>query len=425
MTLVYKYFANDARSAASSRGFPGIRLVPEPIVSECTIAEEIEAGIDSVVDDIIGMLTQPLTEEEKMPKPKETAIPSRIIFKGSLSEVNRFFYQRGWTDGLPVIPPTEDAVTEMLSGTDLPPDNLVAELEPRRGKATVEKIAINAVMAGALPTYMPVLIAGVKAMVSKSGMSGSAVSTGSWAPFWIINGPVRDDLHINSGFGVLSPGVIANATIGRAFSLIIKNIMGVRREIEDMGVLGNPAKYTMVVAENEEENPWEPLHVEQGLQKEDSAITVWSPNCYQQLSSYATDDMGILNTIVYNLIPQRFGQLGIMFTPVNANILANRGWNKSDIKKYIIDNSSVPWSHHPRYYTEVDSKRKSDELVPIITSSQNQPTPIQVFVAGGQGSWTGLHSGGFAVVTQKIELPANWDKLVAKYNYIVPTYVKY
>jgi hypothetical protein len=425
VALVYKYFANDARSAASSRGLPGIRLVPEPIVSECTITEEIEAGIDSVMDDIVGMLTRPLTDEERMPRLKEMAVPSRIIFRGSLSEVNRFFYQRGWTDGLPIIPPTEDAVAEMLSGTDLPPDHLIAELELRRGKATVEKIAINAVMAGALPTFMPVLIAGVKAMAAKSGMSGSAVSTGSWAPLWIINGPIRNDLHINSGFGVLSPGVLANAAIGRTFALIIRNIMGVRREIEDMGVLGNPAKYSMVIAENEEENPWEPLHVELGFQKEDSAISVWSPNCYQQLSSYATDDMGILKTIVYNIMPGRFGQLGVMFTPVNARIMANRGWNKSDIKKYIIANSTAPWSHHSRYYIEAGSERKADEPVLIFTSNPNQPVPIQIVVAGGQGSWTGLHSGGFAVVTEKIELPVNWNKLVAKYNNIVPTYVRY
>ena len=119
-------------------------------------------AISGVIDEIVAALTRPLTAEEEVSQsPKESEKPARIIFKGNLEEVNRFFYKRGWTDGLPIIPPTEEAVAEMLTGTDLPPDHLVAKLEPRLGKATVEKIAINAVMAGALPTYMPLLIAGV------------------------------------------------------------------------------------------------------------------------------------------------------------------------------------------------------------------------------------------------------------------------
>jgi len=202
-----------------------------------------------------------LKEGEKLP---------RIVFKGSLGEVNRFFYKRGWADGLPIIPPTEEAVKEMLTGTDLPSDHIIGTIIPRSGKATVEKIAINAVMAGALPTYMPLLIAGVQAIMDpRSRYSTWGVSTGSWSPFWIVNGPIRNDLNINSSSGALSPGDIANAAIGRAMGLIIKNIGGVRKGIEDMGVLGNPGKYSMVIAENEEDSPWEPLHVEQGFNKED------------------------------------------------------------------------------------------------------------------------------------------------------------
>ena len=140
-----------------------IRAVPENIVSECTVIEDIEASVKAVFAQIIDALTKPLTAEEKSPQHRETMNPTRFVFKGSLEEVNRFFYQRGWTDGLPIIPPTENAVKEMMTGTDFPPDYLVEKLEPRLGKATVEKIAVNAVMAGCLPTYMPLLIAGVHA----------------------------------------------------------------------------------------------------------------------------------------------------------------------------------------------------------------------------------------------------------------------
>jgi hypothetical protein len=192
-----------------------------------------------------------------------------------------------------------------------------------------------------------------------------------------------------------------------------------------MGVLGNPAKYSLVVAENEEETPWEPLHVERGLNKEDSAVTVWFPHCYQQLSSYATDDKGILATIVCNIIPGRFGQLGVMMPPVNAHALARRGWSKAAVKKYIMDNAAAPWKNHSRFYSEARGSHEPDELVKLFPATPNQPPPIQVFVAGGQGSWTGLLSGGGTLTTTKIELPADWDKLVAKYRNVTPTYAKY
>jgi len=127
---------------------------------------------------------------------------------------------------------------------DAAADYVVGKMIPRLGKATVEKIAVNAVMAGALPTAMPLLIAGVEALLDpESGFGVFEVSTGSWAPFYVINGPIRAQLRINGSTGALSPGDLANATIGRAMGLIVKNLGGARKGVEDMGVLGNPAKY--------------------------------------------------------------------------------------------------------------------------------------------------------------------------------------
>ena len=272
----------DATSSASVKGMPGVRLVMETVPPHSTVIEEIEAGVSAAMDDIITALTKPLTAEEKSPKPKEVEKSPRIVFKGNLEEVNQFFYKRGWTDGLPIIPPTEEAVAQMLTGTDLKPDYVVAKIIPRLGKATVEKIAINAVMAGALPTYMPVLIAGVIAAYGPKSKRGpwQLGSTLSPAPFWIINGPIRNDLHVNFSSGILNPGDMANAAIGRAMGLIVKNIGGIRKGVEDMAVIGNPVKYTTVLAENEEESPWEPLHVQQGFNKGDGTITVGSRECF-------------------------------------------------------------------------------------------------------------------------------------------------
>jgi hypothetical protein len=422
--LLYEFFTNDAQSASINKGMPGLRVVPEPVVSECTDMEEIETGIKGVMDNIVAVLTRPLTAEEKSPRPKEVEKQARIIFKGNLEEVNRFFYQRGWADGLPIIPPTEEAVAEMLTGTNLPQDHLVAKLEPRLGKTTVEKIAINAVMAGALPTYMPVLIAGVKAL--KAGSPAAimmSASTGSFAPVWIVNGPVRNDLHLNSYYGALSPGDLANSAIGRAMRLITQNMRGVRKGMEDMGVLGNPGKYTLVIAENEEANPWEPLHVEYGYKKEDSTITLTFSQSFQQLYSYSTEDKGLLTTVVSNLTPGSMGPLYLMLTPTNARSLAKRGWTKKAIKDYIVENARVPRGHLARFYSGQE-KGDPNEIVPAIVLPPGRPNPIQILVIGGMGSWLGLLSGGMST-TEKIDLPPNWSKLVAKYKNVVPTYARY
>ena len=192
VVLVNENFIPLARTVAE-REIPSIRIVGNSIPAENTMLEKARAGVYPVMDDIMAALTRPTTEEEKAPG-KAVGEGSKIGFKGSLAEVNRFFYQRGWTDGLPIIPPTEEAVDEMLMGTDLPRDHLVAKLEPHLGEATIEKIAINAVMAGAIPIFMPVLIAGVQALADEMAkFAPHLVSTGSWSPFWIINGPIRKD----------------------------------------------------------------------------------------------------------------------------------------------------------------------------------------------------------------------------------------
>jgi SpoU rRNA methylase family enzyme len=429
VTLVNKDFIIDAESAASSQGMPVLRVVPEAVPCECSVMEDVEAGVSAIMDNVLVALTKPLTAAEKSPKKKEVENPSRIVFKGALEEVNHFFYRRGWTDGLPVVPPTEEAVAEMLTGTDMAPDLLIAKLEPRMGKATVEKIAINAVMAGALPIYMPLLIAAVQVMV-QTGFSTASVSTGSWTPFWIVNGPIRKDLHINGSTGALSPGDMANAAIARAMGLIIKNIGGIRKAIEDMGTLGNPGKYAQIIGENEEESPWEPMHVEYGFKKEDSTVCVSFPNTYVQIQPYGTDDNGILRAIVYNLVPGRRGGCSLVFSPQNAKTLARLGWTKKDVKAFVAENSQVP-AYRLMSYWALQHGGLAGEKVPMINTDTvplvRDPDTVRVLVAGGPGAWIGLHVPGFSPrsVMKKVELPANWDKLLAKYKNLVPTYLRY
>ncbi|MFC2020733.1 hypothetical protein ACFLU1_02955 [Chloroflexota bacterium] len=437
VVLNHVKFVETSKSAASSRLMPALRSVGQSVPTNCSVMEDVEAGITpAVIDEIITALTKPLTKEEQYPT-KEVEKPQRITFKGNLQEVNQFFYKRGWTDGLPIIPPTEEAVAEMLTGTDLPPDHVVTRIIPRMGKATVEKIAVNAVMAGALPTYMPVLIATLQAIMEPRGNFANAeVSTYSFAPCCLVNGPIRKDLHINSGTGAMSPGDIANAAIGRAIGLLIKNIGGARKGIEDMGSHGNPLKYSLVIAENEEENPWEPLHVQEGLKKEDSAVTVFYVSSLIQVQPYGTSDDLILKSAAYNIPPLKRGLICFLLIPPRAKTLADKGWTKEDIAAFISEYARAPLSHHQEYlgakFMRGEKMRLSNPLDNPNESMSilRDPRWIRVFVSGGLGDKTamlmGSQGGGpTAWVTKKIELPANWDKLVEKYKGLVPTHLRY
>jgi len=403
--LANRGFVNDAHSAASGKGMPGVRVLGTSIACESTVAEDIKSGIDDVFEEIIAELTRPLTEEENPPQ-INVETPPRIAFKGTYEEVNQFFYRNGWGDGLPIVPPSEAAVEEMMKGTDLPPNHVVAKIIPRMGKATIDKIAVNAVMAGALPTHMPVLIAAVEAVSDrKTRFDTFEVSTGSWAPLLVINGPIRNDIRINCGSGALSPGDLANAAIGRALGLIVKNIGGARKGIEDMGTLGNPAKYALVLGENEEESPWEPLHVEFGYEEDDNTLTVMFPNRYTQTIPGQTTAEGIA-TALAGMGP---GALSCMLMiPDHANIFSSEGWSKQQVKEFIMKRSGRRDSRRP---------------------GQLQNEDFIIVVSGGPGVWMGLlqSAGGFGnhFVTKEIKLPSNWETLTARYKTLVPTYARY
>jgi hypothetical protein len=204
---------------------------------------------------------------------------------------------------------------------------------------------------------------------------------------------------------MMSPGNIANAAIGRALGLIVKNIGGARKGIEDMGTLGDPLKYTLVVGENEENSPWEPLNVEFGYEKGSSTVTVMFPNRYTQTIPAQTTAEGIATTLA-GMNPTALSTMLVI--PDHANRFASEGWSKQQVKDYIRENSGRRDSRRPG--------RLQDEDFAIV-------------VAGGPGVWMGLlqSAGGFGnnFVTREIKLPENWESLKAKYATMVPAYVRY
>jgi hypothetical protein len=207
----------------------------------------------------------------------ETGLRSRRIEIGGDEDEQEAMYERGWSDGLPLVPPTEERVLKMLDGTSREPQEVIGLIPPALAPATVEKIAINAVMAGCKPEYLPVVLAAVEAVLEEGfAMHGVLATTMFVGPVVVVNGPIRRQIGMNAKGNALGQGNRANAAIGRALQLVIRNIGGGRPQEVDRATLGNPGKYTYCFAEDEEGSCWEPLSVERGMRPGQSAVTVFA-----------------------------------------------------------------------------------------------------------------------------------------------------
>jgi len=208
---------------------------------------------------------------------ENSPIRARRIEVASSDDVAEFMFDQGFSDGLPLVPPTPERVMRMLSGTRRDAQEVVATVAPNMGEATIEKIAINAVMAGCKPEYLPVVIAAVEAICTDEfNIHGVTATTMGAAPVMVVNGPIREKIGMNMKLGALGAGNRANATIGRAVRLVVRNIGGASAGGVERSTLGNPMKFTMCFAEYEERAGWPALHVERGFQPEDSVVTVFA-----------------------------------------------------------------------------------------------------------------------------------------------------
>lgn len=312
----------------------------------------------------------------------------------------QYCYDRGWTDGLPVVPPTEERVAAMLGDTGLPRDRVIAKIPPAWAEATVEKIAINCVMAGCLPSYLPVVLAAVRAMTDPAlNLNGMQCSTHLSTPLVVVNGPIRTALGMNSGSNVFGQGNRANATIGRAVKLILTNIGKAIPGVTDKATLGHPGKYTYCIAENEEQSPWDPLHVERGLKREQSAVTVFGceapHNVNNQASRNAFDLCHTIADTMATLGKNMFyaqGEVMVVLCPSHAETIAADGWSKLHVKEYLYEKARKPVrlvklgglygrevarNFWPRWVNRTDE----DEMVPLV----RRPGEITLVVAGGPG----------------------------------------
>src|SRR5947209_16234171 len=304
-----------------------------------------------------------------------------------VADAIEFCFQQGWTDGLPVVPPTPDRVSAMLAAARLEAQQQVAFITNRAVSVTAEKVAINAVMAGCKPEYMPLVVAAVEGIGDPQwSYHGPGTSTGGAAVLMIVNGPIARELEINAGDNLFGPGWRANLTIGRALRLVMRNVCGSLPGLLDRGTLGHPGKVSYVIAENEADSPWTPLHVERGFRPEQSTVTVVASDAphqfYNQLSNTAegvlttlADDMRISGTVM--------GQSTyvVVLAGEHMRTIAADGWDKKRIRQFLFDATQNSYAHLKRTGRMTGDVAQGDEQkMRPLTELEN----ILIVAAGGR-----------------------------------------
>ncbi len=274
---------------------------------------------------------------------------ARRLQLDDVTEVQEYFHSRGWTDGLPVVPPTPAAVEACLEWAGLTADHLVG-VEPVRHRAiTAEKVAINAVMAGCLPMHMPVVVTAVTAMLSDPFLlHGATASTGGSAVLLIVNGPIRNEVGMESGFNALGSSDRATTCVGRAVRLVLGNLLEVRPGEIDRSTLGHPGKLSYCIAEDEEGSPWESLAAERLGDPYVSAVTAMAALAPRQImNEWTTQPEELLDTFVAEMRANQrdysiwAGNYAIVLSPQLRQPFADHGWSKADIRRYVFERARI------------------------------------------------------------------------------------
>jgi hypothetical protein len=309
------------------------------------------------------------------------------------AEAIEFYYAKGWTDGLPVVPPTESSIRAMLDAVGLDPGEEITFIEHRQVSVTAEKVAINAVMAGCRPEYMPVVVAAIEAIGDpRWSYHGPATSTGGSAVFMLVNGPIARELDINCENNLFGPGWRSNATIGRAVRLVMRNVISTLPGRLDRSSLGHPGKYTFCIAENEAESPWPPVHVERGFRPEQNTVTVLAALAPHQFSNQLSNTAaGVLTTacahmrISAGLRSQP--QYVLVLAGEHMRVIAEDGWSKDDIKRYCFEHTQVSHAEMKRIHVMPGDIGPGDD-----TSMQSLVPSAEDFIVVAAGGRAGVQS---------------------------------
>ena len=331
---------------------------------------------------------------------------ARRIEVGSAVDPFEFMFEQGLCDGLPVIPPTPERVIRMLEGTQRDPQEVIAEVAPNYAPVTVEKVAINAVLAGCRPEYLPVVLAGVEAVCTPEfNIHGVLATTFFATPVLLVNGPIRQQIGMNSGGNCLGQGNRANSTIGRAVQLVVRNVGGGRPGGVDRATLGQPGKLSMCFAENEERSEWEPFHVERGFDADSSTITAFAGGAPSGFIDQLARDARTLATS-YGLAlsaaghPKQYfyGEIMVLVPPEHVDTFAKDGWTKNQVREQIQKASERPLAELAR--NEVCAEGLPQDFVDRLGPDHRAPKfrsaeDIALVVAGGEAGKFGAYFQGW------------------------------
>jgi hypothetical protein len=394
-------FARLAKATALAEGMPTARsvFVPQPVVgrSESELRAYIE-GSDPVLKQpfmqgVIEGLTRPLSDEDYKGATFERST-QRFLEPDTEDNLRELFIQNRWTDYLPITLPTEERVEQMLKGTKHAADKIVGRLRPTAFREywefNVERVAVNAVMAGARPQYLPVILA-----MAASGTTARSSSTTSFAAISVVNGPIRNEIGMNSGIGALGPYNHANATIGRAYGLLSQNLQGGSVPGESyLGSLGNFLSYSACFPEAEERSPWAPFHVDEGFRADESTVSIFFGGWYTQ-SGYGPRETWKEKFLRCLTATDHFSPPLIVMDPLVARGFAALGINKRSLIEWCAENAKLPareyWDDQsiqsvirPRAVAGIEPyasrlKAAPDELIRIFT-----PREVKIVVTGGE-----------------------------------------
>jgi hypothetical protein len=447
VSIVSTGFLKQAEVVARGLGMPDLKIAHYPGTPMVDSSEELRAKVEAnLVPDIVAAFTATghavrNREDEREPAARD------VVFRGTLEEINDRFYETGWTDGLPVFPPTIPQIERFLRFTDRAPDEVIGICPPDNREATVWNIAVTGVMAGCRPEYMPVLIAVVEAVTDPEFRMQDAGSTPGWEPLITINGAIADELDFNSGASVMRIGRRANSTVGRFLRLLLRNMAGFRfaPHAGDKGSIAQ--NFLVALAENETacgELGWQPYSVDRGYSAGENIVTVQSVVGVSPPIYTGSDDPLEHARVLAEVIGQSCGYWSpvamafsrnnplIVMGPSIARVFAEHGWSKTDIRKYLHEHVTVAADDAERwaYYIgltgfSLRSHVEKGLLPPEYCASDDPKRRIRVFwkrdsigivVAGDAGRnqskcYCSNHTQG-PPVSRRITLPPDWNALL-------------
>lgn len=425
VAIVSGRFESDAVASSRAFGMPDLQWIVVPHIYRNLDPETCRTQTEDAIDDLIGTLTSSIDAREQA----ETSDTRR--YEGddkydSVMKMNQEFINEDLGDGLFLHPATPDAVAEMLTGTHLPPDHEVCDMPPGFGVATVEKIAINSVMAGAKPEHLPVVIAAVKALSKLGGQGGKSLlmSTSPQAPLLIVNGPITKQLGFNPG-SALGPGRDnqVNTIVGRAFALCFRNIGHWYLNKMDMDTIGTSRKFIQCIAENEDASPWQPFHVDQGFSADESTVSVFVTDGELDVQDQGNHTAeGLLKNLAYgstfgtmSLQGPKSGQERLILMPPDvARPVGTQGFSKQEAKEFIHKYARGNVGKLMQYMPLKGEARVHDhwkwlenlteeQLLEITVPIMNDANDCYILVVGADRAKTGVFPSGPAPVTEGIE----------------------